>query len=97
MAHRVKVDWLRWRNVLGVLCNGQITIKLKEKCLRIVRRLAMLYGFRVGQWRNNISKKRVYQKWGCLDGQVLYNSGPNKKTKVYGVSGSTHSRQSKRD
>jgi hypothetical protein len=33
--HRIKVDWLKWRQASGVLCDPRVSQKLKGKFYRI--------------------------------------------------------------
>ena len=33
MNHRIRAQWMKWRSVLGVLCDRRILIKLKGKLL----------------------------------------------------------------
>ena len=33
VTHRIKADWLKWRNALGVLCDGKISLKLEKKII----------------------------------------------------------------
>jgi hypothetical protein len=44
LSHRIKADWLNWRQVSDVLCDPRVPLKLKDKIYRIVIRSAMLYG-----------------------------------------------------
>ena len=44
VLHRIQVGWLKWRNVLGLLCDRKVSLKLKGKFYRTVIRPAMLYG-----------------------------------------------------
>jgi hypothetical protein len=44
LSHRIKVIWLKWRQVSGVLCDPRVSLKLKGKFYRTVIRPAMLYG-----------------------------------------------------
>jgi hypothetical protein len=44
VSHRIKVDWLKWRQVSGVLCDPRVPLKLKDKFYRTAIRPDMLYG-----------------------------------------------------
>jgi hypothetical protein len=44
VSHRIKADWLKWRQTSSVLCDPRVPIKVKVKFYRIVIRPAMLYG-----------------------------------------------------
>jgi hypothetical protein len=44
VSHRIKVDWLKWHQVSGVLCDPMVPLKLKGKFYRTAIRPAMLYG-----------------------------------------------------
>jgi hypothetical protein len=44
LSHRIKVDWLKWHQASGVLCDPRVPLKLKGKFYRTAIRLAMLYG-----------------------------------------------------
>jgi hypothetical protein len=44
VSHRIKVDWLKWRQAFGVLCDPRGPLKLKCKLYRTAIRPAMLYG-----------------------------------------------------
>jgi hypothetical protein len=43
LSHRIKADWLKWRQASGVLCDLRVPLKLKGKFYRTVIRPAMLY------------------------------------------------------
>jgi hypothetical protein len=43
LSHRIKVGWLKWRQVSGVLCDTRVPLKLKGKFYRTAIRLTMLY------------------------------------------------------
>jgi hypothetical protein len=44
LSHRIKVDWLKWRQASGALYDPRVPLKLKDKFYRIAIRSAMLYG-----------------------------------------------------
>jgi hypothetical protein len=44
LSHRIKADWLKWRQASGVLCDPRVPLKLKGKFYRTAIRPAMLYG-----------------------------------------------------
>jgi hypothetical protein len=44
VSHRIKVSWLKWRQVSTVLCDPRVSLKLKGKFYRTAIRSAMLYG-----------------------------------------------------
>jgi hypothetical protein len=44
LSHRIKADWLKWRQASGVLCDLRVPLKLKGKFYRTVIRPTMLYG-----------------------------------------------------
>jgi hypothetical protein len=44
VSHRIKVGWLKCRQVSGVLCDPRVQLKLKDKFYKTVIRSAMLYG-----------------------------------------------------
>jgi hypothetical protein len=44
VSHRIKTDWLKWRQASGVLCDARVPLKLKGKFYRTAIRPAMLYG-----------------------------------------------------
>jgi hypothetical protein len=44
VSHRIKADWLRWRQASSVLCDPRVSLKLKVKFYRTAIRLTMLYG-----------------------------------------------------
>jgi hypothetical protein len=43
VSHRIRADWLKWRQASGVLCDPRVPLKLKGKFYRIAIRPAMLY------------------------------------------------------
>ena len=42
--HRIKAEWLKWRNVTGVLCDRNMPMSLKGKFYRTAVRPFLLYG-----------------------------------------------------
>jgi hypothetical protein len=44
VSHRIKADWLKWRQTSGVLCDPRAPLKLKGKFYRTAIRPTMLYG-----------------------------------------------------
>jgi hypothetical protein len=44
VSHRIKADWLKWRQASVVLCDPRVPLKLKGKFYRTAIRSAMLYG-----------------------------------------------------
>jgi hypothetical protein len=43
LSYKIKVDWLKWRQVSSVLCDPRVSLKLKVKFYRTVIRPVMLY------------------------------------------------------
>jgi hypothetical protein len=43
VSHRIKADWLKWRQASDVLCDLRVSLKLKDKFYRTVIRPVMLY------------------------------------------------------
>ena len=41
---RIKLDWQKWKNATGVLCDKRLPVRLKGKFYRMVVRHALLYG-----------------------------------------------------
>jgi hypothetical protein len=44
VSHRIKVNWLKWCQASGVLCDPRMPLKLKGKFYKTIIRPAMLYG-----------------------------------------------------
>ena len=44
VEHRIRVGWIKWKGVSGVLCDKKVPLKLKGKFYRVVVRPALLYG-----------------------------------------------------
>ena len=42
--HRIKAGWLKWRRGIGVLCDCNMPLSLKEKFYRTALRPSLLYG-----------------------------------------------------
>jgi hypothetical protein len=42
--HRIKANWLKWRQASGVLCDPRVPLNLKSKFYRTAIRPTMLYG-----------------------------------------------------
>jgi hypothetical protein len=43
VSHRIKADWLKWRQAFDILCDPRVPLKLKDKFYRTAIRSAMLY------------------------------------------------------
>jgi hypothetical protein len=44
LSHRIKANWLKWRQDSSVLCDPKVPLKLKDKLYRTAIRPAMFYG-----------------------------------------------------
>jgi len=55
--HRIKVGWLQWKTVFGVLCDHRIPMRLKGKFHKKDMRPDRLYVHNVGLLRN------MFKKW----------------------------------
>jgi hypothetical protein len=55
VSHRIKADWLKWRQASGVLCDPRVLLKLKDKFYRTAIQLAMLYEQNVDLLRDDMS------------------------------------------
>ena len=44
MNQRIKIEWRKWKNASGVLCNKKIPLRSKGRVYRMVIRPALLYG-----------------------------------------------------
>jgi exonuclease III len=44
VEHRIKVGWLKWRALSGVLCDSKVPVRTKGKVYKTAVRPAMLYG-----------------------------------------------------
>jgi hypothetical protein len=70
VSHRIKADWLKWRQASGVLCDPRVPLKLNNKFYRTVIQPAMLYG--AERWPTkrrhvqqlSVAKMRMLQ-WIC--------------------------------
>jgi hypothetical protein len=43
VSHKIKADWLKWRQASSVLCDPRVQLKLKGKFYRIMIRPVILY------------------------------------------------------
>jgi hypothetical protein len=43
LSHRIKADWLKWRQVSDVLCDPRVPLKVKSKFYRTAIQSVMLY------------------------------------------------------
>jgi hypothetical protein len=66
VSHRIKADWLKWRQASGILCDPRVQLKLKDKFYRTVIRPAMLYG--VEYWP---TKRRHVQQLSVAEMRML--------------------------
>jgi hypothetical protein len=66
VSHRIKADWLKWRQTSSVLCDPRVPIKVKVKFYRIVIWPAMLYG--VQCWS---TKRRHVQQLSIAEMRML--------------------------
>jgi hypothetical protein len=44
VSHRIRTEWVKWRQASGVLCDKKVPNKLKDKFYRTAIRPAMMYG-----------------------------------------------------
>jgi hypothetical protein len=44
VSHRIKADWLKWRQASDILCDSKMSLKLKSKFYKTAIRLIILYG-----------------------------------------------------
>jgi hypothetical protein len=66
VSHRIKADWLKWRQASGVLCDPRVPLKLKGKFYRSAIRPAMLYGAKY--W---LTKRRHVQQLSVAEMRML--------------------------
>ena len=57
--HRIKAEWLKWRNEIGVLCDHNMLLSLKGKFYRMTIKLTLFMVQNVRLTRNNIYRKLV--------------------------------------
>jgi len=48
VSHRIQAGWLKWRSAIGVLCDRNIPLWLKENFYQTAIMSALLYGQNVG-------------------------------------------------
>ena len=51
ISHRIKVEWIKWQQASGILCDKRVPQKLKDKFYRTTIRPAKLYGTEYGLQR----------------------------------------------
>ena len=42
--HRIRIGWMKWKEVSGVMCDRKIPVELKDKLFKTIIRPAMTYG-----------------------------------------------------
>jgi hypothetical protein len=52
--HRIKAEWMKWRQASGILCEKRVPQKLKGKFYRTAIRPTMLYGVSVGRLKGDM-------------------------------------------
>ena len=66
---RVKARWNKSRNIVGVLCNRRIPLRLKGKFYKTAIRSAMIYGTKCWAVKKHVSKMNVAEmmmlRWMC--------------------------------
>nr|XP_009783549.1 PREDICTED: uncharacterized protein LOC104232135 [Nicotiana sylvestris] len=70
VTHRIGVEWMKWRLAFGVLCDKNVSQKLKGKFYKVVVRPTMLYGVECWPVKNShIQKIKVAEmrmlRWMC--------------------------------
>ncbi|XP_070032905.1 uncharacterized protein [Nicotiana tomentosiformis] len=70
VAHRIGAGWMKWRLASGILCDKNVSPRLKGKFYKAVVRLAMLYG--AEYWpvkKSHVQKLKVAEirmlRWIC--------------------------------
>ena len=66
--NRVRLAWMKWKQLTGVLCDKKVPIKLKDKVYKTVIKPTMTYGAECWAVRKNTRTDCMLQKWGCYDG-----------------------------
>jgi hypothetical protein len=66
VSHIINVDWLKWHQASGVLCDPRVPLQLKDKFYRTVIRLVMMYGARC--WP---TKRRHVQQLSVIEMRML--------------------------
>lgn len=60
VSHFIGARWMKWRYAYGVLCDKNVSPKLKNKLHKVVVRLAMLYEIKCWSVKNsNIQKMKA--------------------------------------
>nr|XP_016467534.1 PREDICTED: uncharacterized protein LOC107790145 [Nicotiana tabacum] len=44
VIHRIRADWMEWRLAFGVLCDKNVSLRLKGKFYKVIVRQTILYG-----------------------------------------------------
>ena len=44
MTNRIQSGWKNWKRISGILCDRRISLRVKGKLYKTVRRPAMMYG-----------------------------------------------------
>jgi hypothetical protein len=67
VSHRIKAEWMKWRQSSEVLCDKRVSQKLKGKLYRTTIRPAMLYGAEC--WP---TKRRYIHQLSVIEMCILY-------------------------
>ena len=44
VTNRIRIGWMKWKEVSGVMCDRKMPVKLKDKVFKTIIRPAMTYG-----------------------------------------------------
>jgi hypothetical protein len=70
VSHRIRTGWVKWRQASGILCDKNVSNKLKDKFYKMAIRPAIIYGAKCwttkGQYiqKMSVAKMRML-RWIC--------------------------------
>ncbi len=61
-TNRVKLAWMKWKQLTGVLCDKNVPVKLKDEVYKTVIKPTMTYGAECWRLERNTITDRMQQK-----------------------------------
>ena len=65
--NRIRIGWMKWKEVSGVMCDRKMPVELKNKVLKTIIKPAMTHGSECWAIKRKTRANSTQPKRGCCD------------------------------